>query len=229
MRGVSASYERKEEDGDKGGKGDKKAAAGTEQEADGARDGLGEIGQPLDAAKAAATDTVIRAKPGATEPADATGKETEPPAKQAEAPAGDAPDENAASPPVADDGAAAREAVEEADVPAAAGAQGGVEAESEFAELLPPHRIESGNPDAPAPPPGKAPPGDSRSFRRYRDDIAEFVLIYRNSSFLITRAGQVGRHGTWSIVEYPTLGTAAHAYAQECSRLTAEGYRDLRS
>ena len=99
---------------------------------------------------------------------------------------------------------------------------------SEFAELLPPQLVGQSDPQSPAPPPGKAPPGDSRSFRRIHDGVEEFVLIYRYESFLITRAGHVGMEGTWKVVEYPHIGSAAHAYAQQCSELTGAGYRDLR-
>ena len=100
--------------------------------------------------------------------------------------------------------------------------------DTEFAQLLPPGAIDQGEADSPAHPPGKAPPGDSRSFRRIHGGAEEFVLIYRHNSFLITRAGPVGKQGTWTIVEYPDIGSAAHAYAQECSELTGAGYRDLR-
>lgn len=240
LRGVSASYERKDEDrpgkeGDKGNKGDEVAVIGQGMEA-AEKKGLEEIDRIPEAAQADAADVVSRAKPattdaaGSAKPAGATDADPGAAAKKEAAPAkkataGDAPDAKPAS--------AAAASGEEAPAPAgdseASAGEQAVAAAPAFAELLPPHRIESGDPDAPAPPPGQAPPGDSRSFRRYRGDVEEFVLIYRSSSFLITRAGQVGRQGKWSVVEYPTLGTAAHAYAQECSRLTAEGYRDLRS
>lgn len=100
--------------------------------------------------------------------------------------------------------------------------------ESEYAVLLAPTDIGDWDPERPAPPPGKAPPGDSRSFRRVREGTEEFVLIYRYGSNLMTRAGRVGTQGMWTVVEYPHIGAAAHAYAQECSNLVAAGYRDLR-
>jgi hypothetical protein len=98
-----------------------------------------------------------------------------------------------------------------------------------FEPLLPPSALPTGdNPNASADPPGLAPPGDSRSLRRHTDGGEEFVFIYRSQAFLIQRAGKVGTTGQWSCVEYPHIGAASHAYAQECSRLTDEGYRDLR-
>lgn len=98
-----------------------------------------------------------------------------------------------------------------------------------FEPLLPPGAIPTDDdPEASAPPPGLAPPGDSRSLRRDQGGGEEFVFIYRSTSFLIQRAGMVGKKGSWSCVEYPHIGSASHAYAQECSRLTGEGFRDLR-
>jgi hypothetical protein len=82
--------------------------------------------------------------------------------------------------------------------------------------------------DAPADPPGVAPPGDSRSFRRKSGGKEEFVLIYRDGSYLITRAGEVGKMGSWTVAGYPDQGSAAHAYAHKCSDLTGEGFVDLR-
>lgn len=99
--------------------------------------------------------------------------------------------------------------------------------EAALAVLLPPDAIEAWDPNSPAPPPGKTPPGDSRSLRRIRDGAEEFVLIYRSGSHLITRAGKVGTMGTWTVVEYPHIGSAANAYAHKCSALTYDGYRDL--
>ena len=93
---------------------------------------------------------------------------------------------------------------------------------------MPPDAVAGLDPEAAAPPPGKAPPGDSRSFRRTRDGVEEFVLIYRLDSFLITRAGKVGKQGTWTVVEYPSIGSAANAYAHKGSEFTSAGYRDLR-
>lgn len=99
---------------------------------------------------------------------------------------------------------------------------------AEFAELLPPRYIQKWDPNTPAPPPAKAPPGDSRSFRRRTEAGEEFVLIYRAQTFLIRRAGKVGVLGTFTITDYPHVGAAAHAYAQQCSELSAAGFRDLR-
>ncbi len=100
--------------------------------------------------------------------------------------------------------------------------------ENEFAVCPPPSAIGNWDPNASAPPPGKAHPGDARSFRRKGSGGEEFVLIYRNESFLIVRAGQVGTLGTWTVIEYPHIGSAAHAYAQKCSEFTDAGFRDLR-
>jgi hypothetical protein len=99
---------------------------------------------------------------------------------------------------------------------------------AEFAELIPPRFIQNWDPNTPAPAPAKAPPGDSRSFRRRQDGVEEFVLIYRAQTFLVRRSGRVGVLGTWTMTEYPHVGAAAHAYAQQCSELSAAGFRDLR-
>ncbi len=82
--------------------------------------------------------------------------------------------------------------------------------------------------DATAKPPGRAPAGDARSFRRHTDAGEEFALVYRSGSYLITRRGIVGREGAWTCTEYPHQGAASHAYAHRCSELTGEGFRDLR-
>ncbi|HUH05299.1 MAG TPA: hypothetical protein VML75_25045 [Kofleriaceae bacterium] len=83
------------------------------------------------------------------------------------------------------------------------------------------------SPDAPALAPGLAPAGDSRSLRRNGASGEEFLLIYREHTFLVTRAGPVGKHGAWTIVEYPSQGSAANAYAHKCSEYTGAGYYDL--
>ncbi len=99
---------------------------------------------------------------------------------------------------------------------------------NKLAELIPAKHLSPKDPDSETPPPGIAPPGDSRSLRREREGVEEFVLIYRNDANIIRRQGVVGKEGRWNCVQYPTLGAAAHAYAQECSELTGQGYRDLR-
>jgi hypothetical protein len=101
-------------------------------------------------------------------------------------------------------------------------------AEPEYAEKLPPQAIPQGKPTDAAPPPGLAPKGDARSLRRHGDDGEEFCFIYRIHDKVITRQGIVGQLGSWNVVQYPGNSHAAHAYAQECSRLTTEGFRDLR-
>ena len=87
-----------------------------------------------------------------------------------------------------------------------------------------PRDVPSGNPDDAAPPPGHVPPGDSRSLRR----AAEFALIYRVGTCVITRTGRVGTRGQWRVVEYPTSASASNSYAKECSRFVSEGFSDYR-
>lgn len=96
-------------------------------------------------------------------------------------------------------------------------------------EPLPkPRDITYEDPSSPAPPPGPVPRGDSRSMRRHGDAGEEFILIYRAMNAVISRSGLVGKRGTWKVVEYPTMGHASHAYAQECSRLVGQGFTDFR-
>jgi hypothetical protein len=87
-----------------------------------------------------------------------------------------------------------------------------------------PRQIPEGNPEDPAPAPGRVPRGDSRSMRRGN----EFVLVYRVATFVISRFGTVGQRGQWRVVEYPTSASAAHSYAKECSRFVSEGFSDYR-
>jgi hypothetical protein len=96
-------------------------------------------------------------------------------------------------------------------------------------EPLPkPKDIPVEDPESAAPPPGLVPRGDSRSMRRGAGAAEEFLLIYRFQSFLVSRTGTVGKRGRWKVVEYPTVGHASHAYAQECSRLLGQGFADFR-
>ena len=90
-----------------------------------------------------------------------------------------------------------------------------------------PREIPAGSPEDPAAPPGRVPPGDSRSLRK-RSESYEFALIYRLTTFVITRFGVVGTRGQWRVVEYPTSASASHAYAKECSRFVSEGFSDYR-
>ena len=90
-----------------------------------------------------------------------------------------------------------------------------------------PRDIPPGAPEDPAAPPTAVPRGDSGSLRR-AGPPEEFSLVYRRSTFVITRAGAVGTRGVWRVVEYPTPGSASYAYAQECSRWVSEGYSDHR-
>jgi hypothetical protein len=87
-----------------------------------------------------------------------------------------------------------------------------------------PKDVPNGNPSDPAPPPGRVPPGDSRSLRR----AGEFALVYRVGTCVITRTGTVGTRGQWRVVEYPTASFASSSYAKECSRFVSEGFSDYR-
>jgi hypothetical protein len=87
-----------------------------------------------------------------------------------------------------------------------------------------PREIPGGNPEDPAPAPGRVPPGDSRSLRRDN----EFALVYRMGTYVISRFGTVGTRGQWRVVEYPTSSSASHSYAKECSRFVSEGFSDYR-
>jgi hypothetical protein len=87
-----------------------------------------------------------------------------------------------------------------------------------------PREIPGGEPNDPAPAPGRVPAGDSRSLRRGN----EFALIYRVQTFVISRFGVIGTRGQWRVVEYPTSSSASHAYAKEASRFVSEGFSDYR-
>lgn len=87
-----------------------------------------------------------------------------------------------------------------------------------------PGNVPSGVPTDPALAPGRVPSGDSRSLRRG----ADFALIYRQGSAVITRFGAIGTRGQWRVVEYPTPTSASNAYAKECSRFVGEGFSDYR-
>lgn len=87
-----------------------------------------------------------------------------------------------------------------------------------------PKDVPAGSPDDPAPPPGRVPPGDSRSLRRGND----FALVYRVGTCVISRTGVVGTRGQWRVVEYPTSASASNSYAKECSRFVSEGFSDYR-
>ncbi len=87
-----------------------------------------------------------------------------------------------------------------------------------------PREIPTGDPGDPSPPPGRVPPGDSRSLRKE----GAFALIYRIGTFVISRFGTVGTRGQWRVVEYPTSASASHSYAKECSRFVADGFSDYR-
>jgi len=111
----------------------------------------------------------------------------------------------------------------------AAATRAAVDAAPEDPTRMPgPREIPTGSPEEPAPPPGRVPPGDSRSLRR-RMERHEFVLIYRIQTYIISRFGEVGTLGQWRVVEYPTQASASHSYAKECSRFVSEGFSDYRA
>jgi hypothetical protein len=97
-----------------------------------------------------------------------------------------------------------------------------------YTVLPEPSDVVPGDPDADEPPPGLVPPGDSRSMRRKVGDVEEFALVYRRGAAVVIRMGVVGKRGTWRVTHYPHMGSASHAYAQECSRLHSDGYLDHR-
>ena len=100
--------------------------------------------------------------------------------------------------------------------------------EPRFAELIPPRALPKTKASASAPPPGLAPPGDSRSFRRMHEGKEEFCLLYRFHRQLIVRRGPVGNYGEVEVIDYPSEKSAAHAYANLCSDFSEEGFYDLR-
>jgi hypothetical protein len=191
------------------------------------------IGKP-EAAKPEAAKPEA-AKPAAAKPAAA------PPAAAAAPP--EEPKPAAAAPPAAAKPAAARREVPTVALPVIApvGSPPDMPAEpvppgaSPRADLVEdptnmpgPMEIPDGSPEDPAPAPGRAPPGDSRSLRRRDATTYQFALIYRRDTFLITRFGVVGMRGQWRVVEYPTSAAASHAYAKECSRFVSDGFSDYR-
>lgn len=95
--------------------------------------------------------------------------------------------------------------------------------EAALTALPAPSEIVAGEPTAPAPPPGKVPPGDSRSMRLGD----QFALVYRHGASVISRRGVVGQRGVWRVVDYPGPTQASAAYAAECSRLRGQGFADL--
>jgi len=231
---TSAPYERKAEDG-----GEEKKPASEGQSTD-----QGEKGEKAEAAAGDTGKLEATKNPGKDARRDQAGrKDSKDGTRAAETPAAPAATAAPAAPATTAAPAAASEtpaaaSSEPAGVPPAAPprpAPAGdfapppdLDATAEFAELIPPRFIQNWDPNTPAPAPAKAPPGDSRSFRRRQDGVEEFVLIYRAQTFLVRRTGRVGVLGTWTMTEYPHVGAAAHAYAQQCSELSAAGFRDLR-
>jgi hypothetical protein len=112
-------------------------------------------------------------------------------------------------------------------IPAAASTPSPADAVEDPTRMPGPREIPGGHPDDPASPPGRVPPGDSRSLRR-RVDRHEFALVYRVQTYVISRVGVVGTRGQWRVVEYPTPTMASHAYAKECSRFVSDGFSDYR-
>jgi hypothetical protein len=111
---------------------------------------------------------------------------------------------------------------------AAASAQLDARTAEDPTQMPGPREIPTGNPEDLAPPPGRVPPGDSRSMRRTEAAREAFVLIYRVQTHVISRFGEVGRLGAWRVVQYPTSASASHAYAKGCSRFVSEGFSDYR-
>jgi hypothetical protein len=220
---TSAPYERK--DGAAGGEEKKPGSEG--EQAAAAEPGAQAEGQPApEAAGAEASPDQGKSEGRAANRKEAgsrrevrTTSEQAPAAPAGEPAAAPRVEQAAPTPPAA--APAAAPSAEQAPVPAP-------DPEAEFEELLKPNQIQRWDPGTAAAPPIKAPPGDSRSFRRRGDGGEEFVLIYRVGSILIRRAGRVGVMGTWTLTEYPHIGSAAHAYAQQCSDLVHAGFRDLR-
>jgi len=128
-----------------------------------------------------------------------------------------------AKPESSDKGAGSAESVEATTAPEAA-----EEAAPKVAELVPPRALPLQKADADAPPPGLAPPGDSRSYRRRTESGEEFFLLYRHYRTVVTRRGPVGKYGKVTVSDFPSQATAAHAYANLCSECAAEGFYDLR-
>jgi len=164
-------------------------------------------------------------KPTEAKPAEAKAPEKAPDAK---ADAGPAAAKPADARPPAEVRPAEPKPTAEPMPPAEPRAAAPAPSEPAITALPDPRSVEPGDPDASEPPPGLVPSGDSRSLRRGRSGAEEFALVYRVKSFLVTRTGPVGKRGQWRVVEYPTQSSAAHAYAQECSRLVTEGYVDFR-
>ena len=182
----------------------------------------------------AAPSTAPEAASAPVAPADAASSD-EPAASSATPVAAAAPDATTAAVPV--EPARARVTTDRMPVAAAIGAPPAMPAAAstppaagaaEDPTRMPgPREIPAGHPDDPAAPPGRVPPGDSRSLRR-RGDHHEFALIYRVQTYVISRVGVVGTRGQWRVVEYPTPTMASHAYAKECSRFVSDGFSDYR-
>jgi hypothetical protein len=95
--------------------------------------------------------------------------------------------------------------------------------EAALTSLPAPEDLVAGDPTSPSPPPGRVPPGDSRSLRL----DGQFALIYRHGASLVSRRGMIGQRGVHRVVDYPGPIQAAAAYAAECSRLRAQGFVDV--
>jgi hypothetical protein len=232
---TSAAYERKA--GAEGGE-EKKPGSEGEQAGDQGAQAEGQPAPDVTAAGAEATPEQARSEgsrptrkeSGSRREAKTTSEQA--PAAPAGEPAAAAPRGEKAAPAPESAPASTSPGAEAQPAPAAPSAEQPpvpkADPAADFEVLLKPREIERWDPSTPAAPPTKAPPGDSRSFRRRGENGEEFVLIYRSASFLIRRAGRVGVMGTWTVTEYPNIGSAAHAYAQQCSDLVHAGFRDLR-
>ncbi|HVV85477.1 MAG TPA: hypothetical protein VHE35_20600 [Kofleriaceae bacterium] len=94
---------------------------------------------------------------------------------------------------------------------------------------LPAHdALPTGDPDAPAPPPGPATEADTRSLRGSdQEGAATFAVVYRRGTVVVTGRGRVGCRGCWHAISYPSASSAGNAYARISSGLLAEGYTDV--
>jgi hypothetical protein len=230
-RGRTVAYARKQKPADGGADGGSEESA--EDAPPGTDEAVGSADAPAAAAPAApAAEPVVEAAPAA--PVEAPAAPVEAPAAPAE-PEAARPDaappapepvvariETAPMPAQAPVGAPPAMPAASIGTPAAA-----VDAAEDPTRMPGPRDLPAGHPDDPDTPPGRVPPGDSRSLRR-RADRHEFALVYRQGSFVISRVGVVGTRGQWRVVEYPTPSMASHAYAKECSRFVSDGFSDYR-
>lgn len=98
-----------------------------------------------------------------------------------------------------------------------------------LSDLPPPDDLPTGDPEAPAAPPGAARFGDVRSMRgRGRDGACWFALVYCAGSVLVMASGRVGERGIWFPTSYASVAAAQRAYTEVCASLVDDGYDDVR-